>query len=134
MSVGYGGSCKLYSQNEDVIIYEYYAYDLNKEECYNPNRECDGLIKIDKAAFIEPEIHQKVKRRGSGRKVLVTKRIERDVPISEYLANGKVELINSSYCGRIYNGVGYVGLRLIIKIFKEYQKDGNIPLTVSIHS
>ena len=70
----------------------------------------------------------------SGRKMLVTKRIERDVPISEYFENGKVELVNSSFCGRICNGHGYVGLRLIYKIFSEYQKNGEIPHIVSIHA
>ena len=134
MSIGYGGGCRKYGESAVFVIYEYYAYDWNTEGCDNPNRIYDGIIKIEKSAFIEPEIHQKIKRRPSGRKMLVTKRIERDVPISEYFENGKVELVNSSFCGRICNGHGYVGLRLIYKIFSEYQKSGEIPHIVSIHA
>ena len=134
MSIGYGGGCRKYGESAVFVIYEYYAYDWNTEGCDNPNRIYDGIIKIEKSAFIEPEIHQKIKRRPSGRKMLVTKRIERDVPISEYFENGKVELVNSSFCGRICNGHGYVGLRLIYKIFSEYQKNGEIPHIVSIHA
>jgi len=134
MSMGYGGGCRKYGESLEFVIYEYYAYDWNIVECRNPNRLYDGIIKIDKSAFIEPEIHQKLKRRPSGRKMLVTKRIERDIPISEYFENGKVELENSSFCGRICNGHGYVGLRLIYKIFSEYQKNGEIPHIISIHA
>ena len=134
MSIGYGGGCRKYGESAVFVIYEYYSYDWNTEGCDNPNRIYDGIIKIEKTAFIEPEIHQKIKRRPSGRKMLVTKRIERDVPISEYFENGKVELVNSSFCGRICNGHGYVGLRLIHKIFSEYQKNGEIPHIVSIHA
>ena len=134
MSIGYGGGCRKYGESAVFVIYEYYAYDWNIEGCDNPNRIYDGIIKIEKTAFIESEIHQKIKRRPSGRKMLVTKRIERDVPISEYFENGKVELVNSSFCGRICNGHGYVGLRLIYKIFSEYQKNGEIPHIVSIHA
>ena len=58
--------------------------------------------------------------------------IQRDATIpSEYMT---VELVNSSFCGRICNGHGYVGLRLIYKIFSEYQKNGEIPHVVSIHA
>ena len=134
MSMGYGGGCRKYGESPEFVMYEYYAYDWNIEECRNPNRIYDGIIKIEKSAFIEPEIHQKIKRRPSGRKLLVTKRIERDVPLGEYLESGKVELVNSSFCGRIYNGHGYVGIRLIYEIFSEYQRSGEIPHVVSIHA
>ena len=133
MSLGFGGKCVKYGENENCVLYEYYAYDRNVEKCSNPDRVYDGLIKIEKSAFIEPEIHQKIKRRPSGRKILATKRIERDVPISEYFTNGKVELVNSSFCGRIRDGHGYVGLRLINEIFSEYQKNGEIPHSVSMN-
>lgn len=134
MSMGYGGGCRKFGESFEFVMYEYYAYDLNTEGCRNPNRVYDGIIKIEKAAFIEPEIHQKIKRRPSGRKALVTKRIKRDVPISEYFEYGKVELVNSSFCGRICNGHGFVGLMLIYKILSEYQKNGEIPHIVSIHA
>ena len=47
---------------------------------------------------------------------------------------GKVELVNSPFCGRICNGHGFVGLMLFYKIFSEYQKNGEIPHIVSIHA
>ena len=133
MSMGYGGSCRKYGESADFVVYEYYAYDLNVEKCNNPNRIYDGIIKIEKSAFVEPEIHKRIKRRPSGRKILVTKRIVRDIPISKYLADGKVELVNSSFCSHIHKGYGYVGLRLVDRIFSEYQLNGEIPHTVSIH-
>ncbi len=43
-------------------------------------------------------------------------------------------MVNSSFCGRIYNGHGYVGLKLIIKIFSEYQETGEIPDSVYLHA
>ena len=61
MSIGYGGGCRKYGESAEFVIYEYYAYDWNTEGCDNPNRIYDGIIKIEKSAFIEPEIHQKIK-------------------------------------------------------------------------
>ena len=43
-------------------------------------------------------------------------------------------IIKIEKSARICNGHGYVGLRLIRKIFSEYQKNGVIPHIISIHA
>ena len=132
MSMGYGGGCVKYGENADFVLYEYYAVDLNDEKYYNKDRVMDGLIKIDKTSFVEPEIHQRIKRRPSGRKILVTKRIERAVPYDEYLKTGRIELVNSSFCSMLSeNGYGRIGLRLIWEIYRYYQINGEVPHKLS---
>ena len=68
MSVGYGGYCVKYGENAEYVLYEYYAFDLNVLGFHNDKRQMDGLIKIDKTTFIEPEIHTRIKRRPGHRK------------------------------------------------------------------
>ena len=133
MSVGYGGYCVKYGENAEYVLYEYYAFDLNVPGFHNDKRQMDGLIKIDKTTFIEPEIHTRIKRRPGHRKRTIVKRVERPVPYDEYLKSGRIELINSSYCSVISpDGYGRVGLILIYQIYSEYQMNGEIPHRVSI--
>lgn len=128
MSHGYGGAARIALQDENTVVYEYAAYNLNVEELRNSDHIYDGLITISKNAFVEPEIHEKLKRMPSGRKKLIVKRIERDVDYTALFNEGKITVENSHFCWRtLDNGVGMMAMRIIFKIFRLYQETGRIP-------
>lgn len=128
MSHGYGGAARIAVQGKNTVIYEYAAYNLNVEELRNSDHIYDGLITISKNAFIEPEIHEKLKRMPSGRKKLIVKRIERDVDYTALFSAGMIAVENSRFCWRtLDNGVGMMAMRIIFKIFRLYQETGHIP-------
>ena len=134
MSKGIGGSARVVMQDENTIVYEYYAYNLNEEEYRNRERIYDGMITIDKRSLVEPEIHEKLKKQPSGRKKLITKRIPREVDYSVLITAGKINVENSKFCWRILdNGIGLIAIHLIFKIFDLYQSEGAIPETVGYH-
>ena len=128
MSHGYVGAARIALQDENTVVYEYAAYNLNVEELRNSDHIYDGLITISKNAFVEPEIHEKLKRMPSGRKKLIVKRIERDVDYTALFNEGKITVENSHFCWRtLDNGVGMMAMRIIFKIFRLYQETGRIP-------
>ena len=128
MSHGDGGAARIALQDENTVVYEYAAYNLNVEELRNSDHIYDGLITISKNAFVEPEIHEKLKRMPSGRKKLIVKRIERDVDYTALFNEGKITVENSHFCWRtLDNGVGMMAMRIIFKIFRLYQETGRIP-------
>jgi len=128
MSHGYGGAARIALQDENTVVYEYAAYNLNVEELRNSDHIYDGLITISRNAFVEPEIHEKLKRMPSGRKKLIVKRIERDVDYTALFNEGKITVENSHFCWRtLDNGVGMMAMRIIFKIFRLYQETGRIP-------
>ena len=134
MSKGIGGSARVVMQDENTVVYEYYAYDLDREEYQNREHIYDGIITIDKRSLVEPEIHEKLKKQPSGRKKLITKRIPREVDYSGLITAGKINVENSKFCWRILdNGMGLIAIHIIFKIFNLYQSEGAIPETVGYH-
>ncbi len=130
MSLGRGGLAKVVAQDADTVIYEYYTYDLNHEGYENSDKIYDGIITINKNSFVEPEIHEKIKKLPGGRKKLVTKRIPRDVDYSMLIEAGQISVKNSKFCYYILdNGIGKSAMTLINKIFESYQIKGVIPET-----
>ncbi len=135
MSMGYGAFSRKVLEDDTNVIYEYGGYDLNVPKYRNADHICDGLIMIDKDCFIEPEIHEKMKRFPSGRKRLVTKRVTRDVEFGEYLNNGKIKIEN---CSHTWSFIGInkdtdeMALRLLYHLFQEYQEIGKIPEKLSL--
>ena len=128
MSLGYGGAARLVLQDDETVIYEYFADNLNHPKYCNKNRIYDGIITISKSALVEPEIHRKVKRMPSGRKKLIEKRVPVEVNWSELYYSDLIQVQNSSYCWRILdNGWGVAALHIIWKIFDEYQETGTLP-------
>ncbi len=67
MSMGYGAVAKKYSESNEAVIYEYYAFNLNEKRYLNPEREFDGLIEIKKSCIPAPIIHTKIMKRKNGR-------------------------------------------------------------------
>ena len=134
MSIGYGGRARIVLQDNDTVIYEYAPYDLNEPAYRNSDNIFDGQITISKQAFVDAEIHTKVKRLPSGRKIPVVKRIRKDVDYAKLLESRAVTVENSKYCWHtMHNGYGMIALKLIYRIFDYYQDNGSIPETMAIH-
>ena len=134
MSKGIGGSARVIMQDENTVVYEYYAYNLNEEEYQNREHIYDGIITIDKRSLVEPEIHEKLKKQPSGRKKLMTKRIPREVDYIGLITAGKINVENSKFCWQILNnGMGLIAIHIIFKIFDLYHSEGAIPETVGYH-
>ena len=101
MSKGYGGAARLVLQDDETVIYEYFADNVNHPEYYNKNCIYDGIITISKSALIEPEI--------------------------QYYSD-LIQVQNSHFCWQILdNGWGIAATRIIWKIFDKYQKTGTLP-------
>lgn len=134
MSLGYGGMARLAMQDENILIYEYAAYNLNKKECRNPDSVYDGIITICRDALVEPEIHEKMKRMPNGRKKNIIKRIRVAVDYDLLFENGKITVENSKYCWKfLAHGQGLAAMKLLYHIFDRYQIKGEIPATFSVH-
>ena len=134
MSKGIGGSARVVMQDENTVVYEYSAHNLNDEEYRNLEHIYDGIITVDKHSLVEPEIHEKLKKQPNGRKKLITKCIPREVDYSRLIAMGKISVKNSKFCWRILNnGMGLIAIHIIFKIFDLYQGEGAIPETVGYH-
>ena len=134
MSKGIGGSARVIMQDENTVVYDYYAYNLNEEEYQNREHIYDGIITIDKRSLVEPEIHEKMKKQPSGRKKLITKRIPREMDYSRLIATGKISVKNSKFCWRILdNRIGLIAMHIIFKIFNLYQSEDAIPEAVEYH-
>ena len=136
MSRGFGGSAKIVLQDENMVVYEYAPYNLNEPEYRNSDHIYDGLITISKDSMVEPDIHEKLKRMPSGRKKLIVKRIRRDVDYSGLLAAGKIIIENSRYCWYFVGTektIGMIAMRLVFRIYDQYQDEGSLPETVSLH-
>mgnify|MGYP000517844448 CR=1 FL=1 len=63
MSIGIGAyantcHCKIVI----LLVYEYGGYNLNEEKYRNKSHVCDGFITIQRNCFLEPEIHEKLKK------------------------------------------------------------------------
>ena len=136
MSIGIGAIAKLVLQDDVTIIYEYGGFNWNESEYRNSDYIRDGLIIVDKSCFTKPEIHQKTKRMPSGRKKIVTKKIPVSTDYSKMIEEGLIEVENCSHCWKKTGekNIDAMALRMLFKLFYQYQKEGGIPETVSILS
>ena len=134
MSMGRGGVCRKTSENERSVEYEYYSYDLDIPECRNEEKLYDGRIVIAKAALVEPEIHEKMKRKPNGNKQLVRKIIPQSVDVRALAANGNITITNCSHTSRkTTEGIDVFAIYLCGKIFDNYQLNGALPEKCSVH-
>lgn len=134
MSIGIGAYANLITVDEHDAIYEYGSYNLNDPGYRNENCICDGMIMIQRECFAEPEIHEKRKRLPSGRKKSVIKRIPVTVAYEEMIEDGRITVANCSNCWRTARNdlqVDIMACRLLFKIFRLYQEEGEIPESVS---
>ena len=134
MSVGYGGKATLMDDHGSMLLYSYCSYNLNdKSFTESLMHVLDGEIYIDRNVVPEPEIHTKICKKANGRKYLRIKRIKKDASIREMIVEGFINVRNSVGTWRTDDcGTDIIALRLISKIFGEYQETGEIPAYVSI--
>ena len=131
MSRGYCAYCRKALEDEQAILYEYTCYNIGEDNWKKSKETYDGSITIIKDAFVEPIIHQKIKKTPNGRKKLIVKRIHNEVNFSELLTAGKITIENCSSTWKTVDGVDFLTLRLIWRIFYEYQDTSVIPEKMS---
>lgn len=131
MSLGYCAYCRSVSEDEQAILYEYTCFNIGEANWEKSKETYDGNITIQKNAFVEPTIRQKIKKTPNGRKKLIVKRIRNEVNYQELLIAGKIRIENCSGTWKTVNGIDFMARRLVWKIFDEYQDTGVIPQKVS---
>lgn len=134
MSIGIGGSAELITYDDTDVIYAYSVYNLNEAVHRDAISILDGEIHLKRGCFTEPEIHQKVVRKPSGRKVTVEKRIVNIPDYKTMIADGRIQIKNASHCFKVIDeGIDAMALRLLHSLFREYQETGVFPEQISCH-
>ncbi|WP_408069489.1 hypothetical protein [Butyrivibrio sp. JL13D10] len=134
MSKGIGAHANLIAEDEHSVMYEYGGYNLNDQKYRNENHLYDGAITIQKECFVEPEIHEKLKKMPSGRKRVIVKRIPVSVNYGKMIEDGAIKVENCSNCWKATEDdlkIDVMALHLLFYIFRRYQEDGKIPDIIS---
>lgn len=132
MSKGFGGWGYLAEQDENKVIYQYGAYNLNEPQYRNEIRLADGIFIIDKVSLVEPDVRKKIKRFPNGKKKQIVKKIVVDVPYSQLYDNEKIQIKNCSNCWKtILDDKDFIAWHLIRKVFQMYQEEGYLPERVN---
>lgn len=134
MSRGIGANANLIFEDKKNVIYEYGGYNLNDSEYRNEKQICDGMITIPRECFVEPEIHEKVKKMSFGKKKVIAKRIFVSVDYGKMLEDGLIKVENCSNCWQVADDklqVDVMVLHILFYIFRKYQEEGKIPKHIS---
>lgn len=129
MSRGIGAYANLILEDEKTVMYEYGGYNLNEPEYRNENHIYDGTITISRDCFIEPEIHEKLKKMPSGRKKLIIKRVPVSVDYPQMISDGRIVIENCSNCWQCTpnENIDVMALHLLFYLFRQYQEEGKMP-------
>lgn len=134
MSLGIGGWAELAAEDDTYAVYCYAPSNLNNPACYNREKILDGMIQIKKSSLLEPEIHEKIKHLPHGKKKKIIKRIRVSPDFDQLLAAEDIVVENSTFCWiTADNGYDLMALRLIYKIYSDYQDEGALPQKVSMY-
>lgn len=137
MSMGYGGLCKKFVEDEEFVIYEYFSYNLNirYSNLKKPDEKIfDGFITIRKNSLVEPDFRDKTRKMPNGRRKTVKKKIFKEVEIFDLLNVGAVHIENCSNAwGILPIGFDFIACRLCREIFFRYQQNGSLPEKISIN-
>ena len=134
MSLGIGAFANLIAEDEEEIIYSYGGYNSNEQKYFNKDSICDGSIIIKKECLIEPEIHEKIKKSPSGRKIIRVKRIPREIKCEKLIKAGKIIIENCSNCWmRTESGLDVIAVDSVYSILRKYQESGEIPSSIDWH-
>ena len=136
MSIGIGAYANLVLQDSNTVIYEYGGYNLNEEKYRNKSHVCDGFITIQRNCFLEPEIHEKLKKMPSDKKKLITKRIPVYVNYTKYIEDGLIVVDNCSNCWNTTDNekrIDVIALHILFCLFLRYQEQGTMPEYISYH-
>ncbi len=134
MSLGIGARANLVVQDDTTVIYEYGGYNLNQQEYRNEGHLYDGSITISRSCFAEPEIHERLKKMPNGRKKPITKRIPISVDYPKMIDEGLIVIENCSNCWHTSQDEKHVditALRILFRLFKQYQEEGKPPEHIS---
>lgn len=139
MSIGCGGVCKKFIEDDEFVIYEYFSYNLNNIDFRNDEKIFDGFITIRKDFLIEPELKEKFakiknikkSKRKNFKKVDVEKIIH---TVYELIEDKKIEIENCSNAWKIDEyGIDFICYSICIKIFIDYQNEGFLPEKSGVH-
>ena len=133
MSIGYQAYADLVASDGTGVLYAYACCNLNLPEKRDMawNTE-DGEIWISREALPEPEIHEKRRKMPSGKRKTVIKRIPRRVSAEELISEGKVTARNAGGTWETVKGTDMMALRILNRIFTEYQEQGKVPEQVTV--
>lgn len=127
MSMGLGTFAEVYLEDNEMIIYRYGSYNLNDERYENNERVMDGTIFIRKEGLVEPEIREKIKKLPNGLKKVLIKRYPKEVDYDNLIRKGLIIVDNCSNCWRktdTEESIDVMAMRIICRVFDEYQKNG----------
>lgn len=127
MSMGYFACCRKIAEDENRVEFEYACCDIATDDWEQAKETYDGKIIVDKDAFVEPEIREKLKRMPSGRKKIVIKRIRNDVDFKKLIRYRKIVIKNCRGTWKTRDDIDIMAIRLVWKMFGEYQDLGKIP-------
>ena len=128
MSLGYCGYADLQDADDTLVIYSYCCYNINIDGWERFKNADDGELYIERDAFVEPEIHEKLKKTASGRKKLIVKRVKRDFPFHDFFETGKIKVKNASGTWDMNpSGIDRMALHILLRMFDEYQEAGKLP-------
>lgn len=134
MSIGIGANARLILEDENTVMYVYNSYNINHPKYSKTEDHCDGSILIQKRCFIQPIIHEKIKKMPRGRKKTVTKRIPVDVDYEQMINDGFITVENCSNCWETTPDEKHIDvmvMHLLFYIFLKYQKENTIPEQIS---
>lgn len=128
MSMGIGARANIIFENGDTVVYEYGGYDLNEPK-YRNKDHIDGKITISKNCFVEPNIHERIRKMPGKRGKHVIKRIPVPVDYEKMLKTGLIQVENCSNCWKRSEDlcIDVMVYKILFRIFNQYQEDGEIP-------
>ena len=128
MSMGYSGYADLQQFDETLVIYLYCCYNANDADYKRFKEIEDGELYIDRNAFVEPDIHEKIRKTASGKKKTAVRRIKNKVDFDELFESGKIKVKNASGTwSKTEFGIDIMAVNLLRTIFDEYQQTGELP-------
>lgn len=128
MSRGYGGFANKVFEDDTMIVYAYGGFNLNVPECRNENYIRDGSLIISKSCFINPEDLNPCFTSTQNNKV--TENLHQGIDIAGALSEGLIQVKNCSHTWQVIGEkeqYDRIALRLLFKLFNEYQETGSIP-------
>lgn len=135
MSLGYGAYARLDVMDDTMLVYQYCCYNLNKANYELYSHLLDGKLWIQKDALIEGEVYLKRIKKPNGKKILLQKRRRVEVDFEKLLREKRIEIENASGTWyEIDDGYDVMALKIIYKIYEEYQMTGVIPEKIDFFS
>lgn len=131
MSRGFAARLVKELEDKEYVLFKYASANASNENYAEMIEKLDGIILVNKKCFVEPEIHMKRKRMPSGKIKVFEKRIPVEVEYGRYIDEGLIKIENASGCWRTINEIDFMALKLLYKLFNEYQVKGNIPEKIS---